>query len=327
MARLIATPIRKSGARANSLTGSRTSIRTPKVEVGPALDKNSPFITVETKLNFESMMHDSLSVQEVGSSVEDTKNQGDPMDICDERPESTETSAVSLNSENIANITASVYEEMERRVDQLRALLSPERKKILEIDDVKTEVPITTPFKNNNETSLVEQTPSSNNRFARLHEEVFSKMPSISTHYAAQKTKKIEENQNENKKRKIPDNVHSPLKKQKLAQDGQATKVVKPIVKKTYDRNRTIINNRSSTRLNSTKGKSVSQTEVQSSAESPRTSSRLDAQKSLKKPLSYIPHKGPFKFTTPNPEEQRMKEREELERRKQAAKNGMLCLH
>ncbi|CAG8609270.1 464_t:CDS:2 [Funneliformis caledonium] len=319
MARLIATPIRKSGVQANSLTANRVPIHTPKTEAGPALDKNSPFVTAETKLNFESILHNVYSIQE---SDEDIDNQGDPMEICDERPKSTEvvdeivneTVDVPLvNGENTVNITASIYEEMEKRVDQLRALPSPERKKILETDDAKTEIHTKSPFKNDSVTSLVKPTPSSINRFNQLHEKVFSKMPSIATHYSAQKTTNVEETQKEvNKKRKIPDVVHSPLKKQKL--------VEKPVTKRTYDKNRTILNNRSSMRLISTKDKSVSQTEVQPNARSIRTSSRLDARKSLKK-TSYTPHKGPVKSIIPNPGEQKMKEREEFERRKQAARN------
>ncbi|CAI2199243.1 5393_t:CDS:2, partial [Funneliformis geosporum] len=319
MARLIATPIRKSGAHAISLAANHVPIHTPKTEAGPALDKNSPFVTTETKMKFESMLHNAFSIQECDEDIfsikecdEDINNQGDPMEICDERPKCTEVVDETVNDEtidvplvngvNTVNITASVYEEMEKRVDQLRALPSPERKKILETVDVITEIPITTPFKNDNEASLVKPTPSSINRFAQLHEKVFSKMPSIATHYAAQKTTTVEENLNEvNKKRKIPEIVHSPLKKQKL--------VTKPVMKKTYDKNRTMINNRSSMRLTSTKGKSVNQTEVQSNTRSIRTSSRLEAQKSLKKTSSYTSHKGPVKSIITNYDEQKMKER------------------
>src|SRR5205085_7069092 len=121
MARLIATPILKSETQMNSLLGS-----CPKNKAGPELDKNSPFITKETKLTFETMMQNSLPAQEDVSCAEDA-GKGDPMDVFDER---IETADVPLsNGENI-DIAASVYEEMEKRVAQLKALPSPERKRI-----------------------------------------------------------------------------------------------------------------------------------------------------------------------------------------------------
>jgi hypothetical protein len=329
MARLIATPVPKSETQINSLLGS-----CPKTKVGPELDKNSPFITRETKLNFENMMQNSLLIQEEISHAEEAEK-GDPMDICDEQSKSIKTADIPLSNSGNTDVIASVYEEMEKRAAQIKALPSPERKRILGTYNAKTDIPMVTPSKSNNEASI-NQSPSSTNRFTQVHEKNFSKMPSIATHYAAQKSKKIEETQDEevNRKRKDPDNMQSSVKKQKLAhstQNGQVTKtkdickkvekseeVVKPVVKKTYDRNRTTINNRSSMR---SKGKNISQVEVQPSA---KTSSLKE---SLKKPLSYIPYRGPVKSIIPNPEEQRKKEREELEKRKQAARNGIFNIY
>ncbi|RIA99082.1 hypothetical protein C1645_519722 [Glomus cerebriforme] len=331
MARLTATPVPKCGG-ANSLPGSCYENKT-----GPALDKNSPFITRETKLNFETMQN-SLLIQEK-ENREDTENEGDPMDICDEQLKTTETTDVSLSNSEIINITASIYKELDDRVAQLKALPTPERKKILGMDNVKTEIPTITPFRKNSESSLIKQTSSSSvNRFTQVHEKVFSKMPSIVTHYAAQRTKKVEETQDEiNRKRKDPDDSQSSFKKQKLVhsiQDNQVTKAakdiykkvekdketVKPVMKRTYDRNRTTSNIRSSIRLNLAKGKNASQVEP-----SARTSSNV--QESQRKQLSYVQRRGPVKSIIPNPDEQRKKKREELEKRKQAARNGMLYLY
>jgi hypothetical protein len=329
MARFVATPVLKSRAQTNSLPEN-----CPETEAGPALDKNSPFITKETKLNFETaIMQDSIPIQQEKNCAKDMENKGETMDICDEQSNITEIANVPLS--NSENVTAFIYEEMDRRVAQLKALPSPERKKILGIDNATTEISMATPLKNN--VSVNQTSSSSVNRFTQVHEKAFSKMPSIATHYTIQKTKKVETQDEVNRKRKDPDNVHPSFKKQKLAhstQDSQATRtskdiyekveedkeVVKPTVKKTYDRNRTMINNRSSIRLNLAKSKNVSQAEIQQST---RTSSRFNIQESLKKRLSYVPHKGPVKSIIPNPDGQRKKEREELEKRKQAARNGM----
>jgi hypothetical protein len=289
MARLTATPDVKFRARMNSFPNY------PETKAGPALDKNSPFITQETKLNFETMQN-SLQIQEEESRDEITEN-NDLMDICEEQPISTGTANLPLsNSEN--DITAFVYKELETRVARLKALPSPERKKILGIDNAKSEIPVATPFRKNGEASAIKQTGSSSaNRFAQVHEKAFSQMPSIATHYAAQKTKKAEETQDKvNKKRKDLDSTQPLIKKRKLVHSTQGNqvvkaakdvykkdekdKVVKSAVKKTYDRNRTTKNNRSSIRL--AKSKTIAL----------------------------------------NPDEQRKKEREELEKRKQAARSG-----
>src|SRR2546423_1468465 len=216
MARLIATPIIKFGTPTNALLGS-----CPKTGAGPELDKNSPFITRETKFNFETMMQNSLSIpkeknraedfetmtqdslpiqeeknraedfetmtqnslpiQEEKSRAEDTEKE-DPMDVCDEQSKSIETADVPLSNNKNIDIIASVHEELEYRVAQLKALPTPERKRILGLDNVKTEIPMLTPFKNNNGASSVKQSPSSTKRFTQVHEKNFSKMPSIATH-------------------------------------------------------------------------------------------------------------------------------------------------
>jgi hypothetical protein len=88
-------------------------------------------------------------------------------------------------------------------------LPSPERKKILRIDKAKPEILVATPFNENNG-GLVNS--SSINRFTQAHEKVFSQMPLIVTHYAAQKTKKGETQDEVYRKRKDPDSMQLSFK-------------------------------------------------------------------------------------------------------------------
>ncbi|PKY28248.1 hypothetical protein RhiirB3_529739 [Rhizophagus irregularis] len=121
-------------------------------------------------------------------------------------------------SEN--EITISVHKELEARVAMLKALPSPERKRILGLTPRKI-----------SEASIKQTSSSSVNRFAKTHEKAFSQMPSIMTHYAAQKTKKAEEIQDEiNRKRKDLGGMQPLIKKRKLA-NSTAKEVAKSSVR------------------------------------------------------------------------------------------------
>ncbi|GES88919.1 trichohyalin-like isoform X41 [Rhizophagus clarus] len=138
---------------------------------------------------------------------------------------------VNLEPPNKEAITASVYKELEIRVSQLKALPSPERKRILGINNARSE----TPAGADNQAF-----PSPANRFTQAHEKAFSKMPSIATHYAVKKGV-------ETRKRKVTvDKTSQQIKKQKLTQEDR---VCKPVVKNTYDRNKITKKNYTSTRI------------------------------------------------------------------------------
>ncbi|KAG9296026.1 hypothetical protein G9A89_011878 [Geosiphon pyriformis] len=215
---------------------------------------------------------------------------------------------------------ATIIADMEKRVIDVKELFIPEIKKCSG-ENISTSSKLCITRTSNQGCSP--------NRFAKIHRKQFEKMPSILTHYGAQRRKgddfDREREESPIKRKKIAHLIHShqyskisqAIFKNEVQNKGKQTGSSKER-KKNHPRKQSKRTEKIERKVPIEKKSNV--TSVTKSGITARLST-FNLEESLKKPLSYVPYRGIVKTVTQSVDEQKVTEKAHFEKRKQAAKS------